>query len=422
MKVRIKGLVLLGAFFVLPYLNAQDTVTVMQYNLLNYGNNTSYCDQNNNNIDTKNENIRVLLNYITPDIISVNEMASDSYKAIYLLNNALNTDGRTFYKNASMTNLSGSGIVNMLYYNSEKFTLAYQEAIGTSLRDINVYHLYYNSPDLAQGDTAWLTCIVAHLKAGSYSSDAATRADMTATLMDYVSNHNIDGNVLIMGDMNLYSSSEEAYQNMVNYSVERFRVYDPVNMSGNWSNNSYYAMYHSQSTHATSNDCFASGGLDDRFDFILISEEVRDDLMKIKYVPSSFKVIGQDGQHFNASIIDNPANSLYPEELVDALYQISDHLPVTLKLEIEQTPVNGINEADAGDPIRVSTLVTDKIHVDAGRAVKVTYELYDAVGRKIGEGEKNGQFDLDVRNFKRGLYFLRLHTDNMAVMYKVVKQ
>jgi len=416
----LKNLILFFCIFILQEVNAQDTIIVMQYNLLNYGYNTSYCDQSNNNIDIKNENIRVLLDYITPDIISVNEMVNDSYKAVYLLNNALNTDGRTFYKNAFMTNLSGSNLVNMLYYNSEKFTLARQEAIGTSVRDINVYYLYYNSPDLHQGDTVWLTCIVTHLKAGSYPSDESERASMTETMMNYVSNHNIDGNVVILGDMNLYSSSEAAYQNMVNFDEERFRVYDPISMSGDWSGNSYFSMIHTQSTHSTS-DCFVGGGLDDRFDFILISEEIRDDLLKVKYVPSSYEVIGQDGQHFNSAIIDYPVNSIYPEELINALYNISDHLPVVVKLRINQSVAN-IDEGNIKNEIFVSTLVSDEIFVDLRNVYKIKFELYNTLGQKLKEGVEDGSFKMNVSSYESGVYFLKIDIGKKVKMFKIVKK
>ena len=414
-KLFFTAIIILGAFLS----KSQDTISVLQYNLLNYGNNTDYCDQNNNNIDTKNENIRILLQYYTPDIISVNEMVNDSYKAIYLLNNALNTDGRTFYKNVAMTNLSGSDIVNMLYYDKRKFTLEYQEAVATSLRDINIYHFYYNSPDLQNGDTVRLVCISAHLKAGSYSSDAATRADMTSTLMNYLKNHNIDGNVIMMGDFNLYSSSEEAYQNIVNYSVETYRLYDPVNMSGDWSNNSYYRMYHSQSTHYSSG-CYAGGGLDDRFDFILISQEIRDDIYKIKYIPDSYKVIGQDGQHFNAALTDAPENSMYPQDLVQALYNISDHLPVTLKLRIDQTPVIGVQEQETNEKIFVSTLVKNQISVELPGTYN--YTLSDITGKPLKQGKVNQKDIIPVDNLKPGIYFLNLKDNNKPVKtFKIVK-
>jgi len=127
-----------------------------------------------------------------------------------------------------------------------------------------------------------MTFMALHLKAGSYSSDAQTRADMTAALMNYLNVENVTGNNLAMGDFNVYSSSEEAFQNLVNYSNAALRFYDPVNQLGAWNNNGSFADYHTQSTHTNDDGCHASGGLDDRFDFNLISNEVKNDLFKVK--------------------------------------------------------------------------------------------------------------------------------------------
>ena len=68
------------------FMKAQDTLTVMQYNLLYYGNyNTGYasCFETNNNTQLKDECIRTILNYIKPDILTVNEFGAT---------NALQTD------------------------------------------------------------------------------------------------------------------------------------------------------------------------------------------------------------------------------------------------------------------------------------------------------------------------------------------
>ena len=51
-----------------------ETLKVMQYNLLNYGNNTSYCTTTNNNINDKNGYIRTILTAYYPDIFTVCEM------------------------------------------------------------------------------------------------------------------------------------------------------------------------------------------------------------------------------------------------------------------------------------------------------------------------------------------------------------
>jgi len=136
----------LQLFFVLLLIviltKAQDTVSVMQYNLLNYGNTTSYCSTTINNIDDKNGYLKDIIGYLKPDIFVVEEIHGINSVVDNLLNNALNQDGRTYYQRASITNYSGSDICNMLYFDARKFTLYSQYAISTSLRDINLYTLY----------------------------------------------------------------------------------------------------------------------------------------------------------------------------------------------------------------------------------------------------------------------------------------
>ena len=51
-------------------LTSQDTLTVMQYNLLYYGINTSWCTNSNNNINDKDEYLKKIINHVKPDIFS----------------------------------------------------------------------------------------------------------------------------------------------------------------------------------------------------------------------------------------------------------------------------------------------------------------------------------------------------------------
>ncbi|MDD2324224.1 MAG: hypothetical protein PHQ69_11500, partial [Bacteroidales bacterium] len=71
---------------------AQQTVTYMQYNLLNYGNFTSYCTSSNNNQDAKDQYLKTILNHIQPDILAVNEVGRNSANATRLLNQVLNSN------------------------------------------------------------------------------------------------------------------------------------------------------------------------------------------------------------------------------------------------------------------------------------------------------------------------------------------
>ena len=72
---------------------AQDTVTVLHYNLLNYGLPVYGCDNNNNNPDDKDAYLRSITAYLRPDIFSVNEMRVESYDSTpvdRILDNVLN--------------------------------------------------------------------------------------------------------------------------------------------------------------------------------------------------------------------------------------------------------------------------------------------------------------------------------------------
>ena len=63
-----------------------------------------------------------IVDYLMPDIITVNEMVGDGGTgANRLLTNALNQDGRNYYKQANYS--ANSSLCNMLYYNKNKFGL-----------------------------------------------------------------------------------------------------------------------------------------------------------------------------------------------------------------------------------------------------------------------------------------------------------
>ncbi|HQB49016.1 MAG TPA: hypothetical protein PK785_09135, partial [Bacteroidales bacterium] len=104
----------------------QDTITVMQYNLLNFGYFTSFCTVNNNNPDSKTLWLKSIVDHYLPDLLSVNEISPNTIYHFKILNEALNTSGRDYYQKAESTNFAGSTIINMLYYNSLKIGLAEQ--------------------------------------------------------------------------------------------------------------------------------------------------------------------------------------------------------------------------------------------------------------------------------------------------------
>lgn len=341
-------LMALAAFCFVKNAASQDTITVMQYNLLNYGNITYYCPADTNKASDKNNWIRTIVNYVNPTVFTVNEM---NYQAKFhdsLLNNALNVNGINYYRKAPSTNIAGSGLINLLYYDSRKVECVGRYVAQSFLRDATVYKMMYKSPDLADGDTIYFYCILVHLKAGdeSYDTDNPEQRDsMAVGVMRWIDgfDRTHDKNVMIMGDFNVYTSDEPAYQTLTNYQPNAaIRFYDPINTPGDWNEDEDYASVHTQSTRLVSNDCHSGGGLDDRFDYILVNQHVKENNWGVGYVNGSYRAIGNDGNHFNMSV-NQGSNGSVPAAVLSALYNNSDHLPVMLRLAIDAAPAVSLN-------------------------------------------------------------------------------
>jgi len=81
-------IIALSLLYLIVY--SQDTIKVMSYNLLNYGNYTSYCTTSNNNVSEKNEYLKTIIDYALPDILGVVEISPEDTYIEGFKNNVLN--------------------------------------------------------------------------------------------------------------------------------------------------------------------------------------------------------------------------------------------------------------------------------------------------------------------------------------------
>lgn len=422
---RIFTLVFFMLFAVL--LSAQDTIVVVQYNLTYYGLYTSFCTEQNNNVATKTDYIKTIVSYLKPDIFGVNEMTADSTYQNYLLNNAFLLNGFKFYKHSKVM---GSYLTPQVYYNARKLAEKAVYVVSAYPRDIYVHRFYFKTAGLAQGDTVFLDVIVAHLKAGNTSEDAQDRADGVSNLMQFINSHGQD-NYLFMGDFNLYSSSEQAYQNAVNPTNSQYRFYDP-GPAGDWHDNPDYVMYHTQSTNYYGNNCLSGGGLDDRFDFMLYTEPLKDGSMGVKALSSTFKVIGQDGKHLNDAVDYNGNNSV-PANVLTALKNNSDHLPIMMKLYIDAKPAyTSVDDIKQSPDFKFNTMVRDviRLRINANNllwAQRVDYSVYDMSGREFMQNSFNldgNQLEYTLTGFSRlpeGMYIIRFRWGDRVYQAKFIR-
>ncbi|MCD4773916.1 MAG: T9SS type A sorting domain-containing protein [Bacteroidales bacterium] len=408
-------------------LSAQDTLIMMHYNLLNYGNDYGGCDQSTNYLGDKDEYLKTIIPYINPDILTVNEIDCSSTIADRLLDNTLNVNGISHFQRAEQTCYSTPWIGNMLYYNSTKLGLHSQDVVTTNIRDINLYKLYYNSSDLpVTNDTAFIICICTHLKAGSYPENLVERADETSRLMNYLDDIGIADNYIFSGDFNTRSSSEESFQNLVNHSNPDIRFYDPINQLGTWHDNSSYKNIHTQSTHTSTNGCPSSGGLDDRYDFILISDNIKTGIDNVEYLDDSYQAIGQDGEHFNGALNSSPANTSVPADVLEALYRMSDHLPIVINLKVDKTlsieEIQKDNFADISFTNPVNRNLSFSIKFKT-KPENFKVEVISLLGKQIysqnfNTSGINFKNTISLNNLKKGFYFLRISDGNRRCLVK----
>ena len=416
MKLRLY-LALTCLFFVVLSANAQDTLTVMQYNLLYYGNyGTGYCDETVNNTQQKDECIRTILDHVKPDIFTVCEFGASSTLQSDFLRHNLNIDGANYWRSDNIINYASSNIINHIFYDSRKMGLKKHVALHTNPRDTDVYELYMKTPSLAVGDTIKLICIVAHPKAGE--EHESSRYTLMSTVMNYIDRYYATDNVLIMGDFNMYRASENGYKILTStYSNPNALFIDPLanlNGVGEWHSQYQFARYHTQSTRSSSSQCFSSGGLDDRFDFILMADEIAFGFKRMRYASNSYKAIGNDGYHFNQSI-NQGDNMDVPATIAQALYNCSDHLPVTMKIAVNAHL--GINDNEAHDlqatvaPNPASDATW--IHFFNPTEGEVQFELYSLQGQLMTKESEyfacgSQQYSLPLAEVKAGFYLLRL--------------
>jgi hypothetical protein len=310
----------------------------MSYNTLNYDIFDKTCPTNVNSL--KNKYLREIIRYVQPDIVGLVKMnqdppfLNDSIPS-FVLDSACNG----CWGHGVLTDYSGYSKANMIYFKTSKFGLYRTKTIYAAdgaISDINMHQLYYKDSSLARThDTIFLNIILVHDLSGG--SNASQRAAEIGGAMAWLSaNVKTPGNYIFMGDFNVTSSGEGCFQAMLNPSNPYVKFNEPTGLSGNWSSNpSQVSNYITQSTRtATLPDCGSSGGLTDWFDHIMCSDFIMKGTDAFTYLPGSFTVIAQDGNHTKKALTDGPVNTSAPSNIVHDVYNMSNHMPISLKLAL----------------------------------------------------------------------------------------
>jgi len=395
--------------------SAQETVKVMFYNLLNY--------PLENTIPNRIYDLSYILSDYQPDLFLVCEL-NNITGAMVLLNTtkiAINSN----YEMASFTSNTSddtegnqNDLQNLLYYDSSKFTIEEEIIVPTYLRDFNVYRIQLKTINQTT-DPVEIYIIIGHLKASSGTYNAQKRFEMIEDLEGYLETLPANTNVLLGGDLNLYTSSEAAFQTLLNES-NTITFVDPVNRVGSWHNNTDYIDVFTQSTRTQTGLGGATGGFDDRFDFILTSDNMIS-TANITYVPGSYQAYGNNGliSCWNKSINSSDCETTGSEfsyELRNALHSFSDHLPVTLSLETDATFLSVEDFIFSSGFNLDSTIINHSLTININNIELYNQRLviYNNLGQKVKLFQMSSETKqhFDISDLQTGLFYANIDNSN----------
>ena len=412
-----------------PYKAQADTIKLMTYNVGNFGEvPTTSCPLFDFNL--KSAFLRTILKYENPDIVGMAKIsAGATFCTDSIVHYVLDSVCAGCWGYGIFSQISPYPKANMLYFNTNKIGFVSSTVIysaDNNISDITLHKLYYKASDLATThDTVFLKIVLAHLESGS--GNTSGRGNEVAGVMTWL-NANITGNenLIFMGDLNTTTSTETCFQDLINSSNNNTKFYDPPNQLGNWAGSpSSFANYLTQSTRTSDpGDCNATGGMDNRFDHILITSAIKNGTDSVSYIAGSYKVIGQDGQHTNVSLLHSPANTSVPANVDSALYYMSEHLPVKINMLIKHANTTGIanyaNQAAsvliAPNPFSCQTTITF-----TEEQKNTTLKITDATGKEIKILQLSGkQLIIEKGELQAGFYFLQITDEKKNVINKKI--
>ncbi|MEE9466025.1 MAG: endonuclease/exonuclease/phosphatase family protein [Candidatus Neomarinimicrobiota bacterium] len=349
----------------LQVLPAQErTLTVMCYNVLNFNQNSS----------DRVEYFATIFDSTQADIVVVCEMqTADGMDSLLAQGFSNEYVAGPFWDHWSNE--------NAVYYKDGRVTLDSVITIGTELRDITGYRFIINDH---QDPGFRLTVFSAHLKASDSGEYRAQRHRECCRLADFIAQQDSNYYYAFAGDFNFYGASEAGYKLLLDSLAVDLE--DPIDARGQWHDDSSYSYLHTQSTRTTNFGGGASGGLDDRFDFILLSHQMLAGEGPLSYITGTYTAFGNDGNHYNGDI-NNGNNSAVSAVIAEALYQASDHLPVLLELSYPRILAIADRAAPAGYqllsafPNPYNSIVT--LAFELQRSSFTTLTIHDLTGREL---------------------------------------
>ena len=415
------------------FINAQTNIKAMFYNTLNYNSDVAS--------ESRTPYLKTILDEVQPDLFMICELKNEA-ASNYLFENAVLPSNANFNKADFKSSQSpAKSLLQMVYYNADKLELEYNEVIPTNIRDINHYTFKINSNNSEEA-TLRIEVFVTHLKASRGSDNMEKRLASVENFTRELERLPENSYVLFAGDFNFYTSNEPGFQEIID-KTNAIQLIDPIDRlcpafpendgtdyfnennydSTYFWNNESFADVHSQSTRTSrdidgdgEDDDGSTGGMDDRFDFIMMSKNLQTS-DKLAYIENSYKTVGNNSNCYNSFVSNSTCTGEFSQNLRNALYYFSDHLPIVMELESPRSTLSTTKFESFS--IINSNLVTNTLVLQTPKVAK-NIAVYNQLGQKVFEAKNldSNKIEIETSTFTQGLYYIKI--DNYKTQ-KIIK-
>ena len=297
---------------------------VVHYNILNYPGSSG---------STRAQYFRTIFQPLHADVIVADEVTSTTGPTQFLSEVLEVMEPGQW---ATVPFIDGNDTDNSLFYRTSAVQFLGQWAFYPNQANLLRYiHVYRVRPTGYTSGNAELRFYAGHLKA-STGFESQRLAECTG-LRDSMNAMPVGTHAMVAGDLNFYkASSEPGYAKLLETQANNVgRVYDML-PAGDWHDGPTFTNIHTQSPCLSGGSACASGastgGMDDRFDFILPTDNFGTG-QGLGVLTGTCIPVGNDGQHLNKNITDAPT---IPEgaSYATALQLASDHLPVRVDVQV----------------------------------------------------------------------------------------
>ncbi|HEY1628365.1 MAG TPA: hypothetical protein VGF52_00820 [Tepidisphaeraceae bacterium] len=266
------------------------------------------------------------------DLLALEEVqtqATTTQDVVSLLNS---TYGAGVYSRGTLNGDSTGAGTQGIVFNTHVLSLIDEKTVGTATTTGQARQtLRYEFQPIGAPASSDFYVYVSHWKAADDAADAARRNLEATVIRADADALGASAHIIYTGDYNVYRGSESAVQTML--AAGNGQANDPANQIGSWHDNASFAAIDTQAPAVTPPSALTGGGVDDRFDFQLVSNSVMNaNSAGLSYISGTYHTFGNNGTTFNGSVTDasNTALAGLPDRssVLEDLTSVTDHLPV----------------------------------------------------------------------------------------------